>query len=64
MKKKMLSFALALAMCLCLTVPASAKDYQEATPDDISETFTIMRNGTVDEKSGAYLSEKIIHLHD
>lgn len=64
MKKKMLSFALALAMCLSLTVPASAKDSQEATPDDISETFTIMRNGTVDEKSGAYLSEKITHLHD
>ncbi|MCI8677675.1 MAG: S-layer homology domain-containing protein [Lawsonibacter sp.] len=62
MKKKLLSLALTLSLCLSLTVPVFAKDWQEATPDDVLGTFTIMRNGTVDEKSGTYLSEEKAHI--
>ena len=62
MKKKLLSLALTLSLCLRLTVPVFAKDWQEATPDDVLGTFTIMRNGTVDEKSGTYLSEEKAHI--
>ena len=62
MKKNLLSLALALVICLGLTVPVFATDWKEAALGDISGTFTIMRNGTVDEKSGIYLSEKKAYI--
>lgn len=62
MRKKTLSLALALAMCLGLTVPAFATDWQEATPEEISGTFTVLRNGTVDEKTRTGLTEKTAYI--
>lgn len=54
MKKKLLSLALALALCLGLTIPAFAKDLEEASEQDILSTFTIHRNNSVDEKEETY----------
>lgn len=54
MRKRLLPLTLALALCLGLTVPAFAKDLKDATEQDILNTFTIYRNGSVDEKKGSY----------
>lgn len=55
MKKKLLSLTLALTLCLGLTVPVFAKDVKDATKQDILNTFTIYRNGSVNEMEGDYL---------
>ncbi len=58
MKKKALSLALALAMCLGLNVPAfAAAPLDQATGKDMLKTFTLMRNGTVDETAGAFVDK-------
>ena len=58
MKKKLLSLVLTLSLCLGLTVPVFAKDWQEATPDDVLGTFTITRNGQSTKKAGLIFPRK------
>ena len=61
MKKKALSLALALAMCLGLTVPAfAAVPLDQAAGKDMMKTFTLMRNGTVDETAGAFIEKSVV----
>lgn len=67
MKKKLLSLTLALALCLGLTVPVFAKDVIDATKQDILNTFTICRNGSMDETEGDYLVDapfKLLGIED
>ena len=58
MKRRLLSAALVLALCAGLCVPALAMDIKNATREDVKSTYTILRNGTVDETKGTYASGK------
>ena len=62
MKKKALSLALALVMCLSLTVPAFAAPLSQASAEDILKNFSIMRNGTVDEKTAAFHADRTVTM--
>lgn len=63
MKKRFLSVLMALALCMGLTAPAFAVNIQYATQEDIRSTFTILRNGMVDETKGVYTSSKTALLN-
>ncbi len=64
MKKRLLAMFLALALCVGLCVPAYAVDVKNAAQEDIKSTFTILRNGTIDETQGRYRSSQPILVDD
>lgn len=64
MKERLLPMFLALALCVGLCVPAYAVDVKNAAQEDIKSTFTILRNGTIDETQGRYRSSQPILVDD
>lgn len=64
MKKRLLPMFLALALCVGLCAPKAFADRLIASEEDITSTFTIMRNGTIDELEGRYRCEQPILVDD
>ena len=62
MKKRFLAILPALALCLGLAAPAFAVDAGNATQKDTESTFTILRNGKVDETTRVYASSKKVPI--
>lgn len=59
MKKRLLAMFLALALCMGLCVPALAVEAEHAEEEDIKSTFTILRNGTINELEGRYQTKAL-----